>query len=201
MQIDKDLKRNIFLGLLVACLLLLGRNYIFGQNGDRGEQISQGEGAWLEVKSAYFNIYYRPDANLKRIYSKLNGRGFSVTSTPPASTLSGFEAKVAYRFDMLFARAKEILGMYPADVRVNVKIFKSRKDVYNEFCRLTRSGDECQSFYIYTFNTIYTSEQDISDSIMAHEMGHALVDNYFSTTPPERVGEILAQNVDQHLDD
>lgn len=196
------LRKYILFCILVACFLFLGRSYLFGQNNSKVVEIpSEKEGAWLQVKSAYFNIYYKPDTNLKRLYARLNGRDFSVAIKPPASTLSGFEAKVAYRFDMIFARAKEILGMYPPSVRINIKIFKNRKDVYNEYCRLTRSGDDCQSFFVYTYNTIYTSEQDISDSVMAHEMGHALVDNYFLTTPPEQVAEILAQNVDLHLDD
>ena len=194
------LRKNILFGILVASFLFFGHAYLFGQN-NKALELSEKEGPWIEMKSAYFNIYYKPDTNLKRLYSKLNGRGFSVALKPPVSTLTGFEAKIAYRFDMIFARAKEILDMYPSDTHINIKIFKNRKDVYNEFCRLTRSGDECLSFYVYAYNTIYTSEQDISDSLIAHEIGHALVDNYFSTTPPEKVGEILAQNVDLHLDD
>jgi predicted Zn-dependent protease len=47
--------------------------------------------------------------------------------------------------------------------------------------------------------TIYTSEQDISDSVIAHEIGHAVVDHFFTVKPPEKIGEMLAQYVDVHL--
>ena len=42
--------------------------------------------------------------------------------------------------------------------------------------------------------------QDISDSVMAHEMAHAVIDNYFNVIPPEKTAELLATYVDSHLE-
>jgi hypothetical protein len=214
MFINRDhLRRNILLTVAAAALMFLSRGPLFGHNNDINVEIAEkpeeSKPEWLKAESVYFTIYYRPDVNIKRIVSRINSRGFSVVHNPPSAatstlyTLNGPEAKMAYRFDMLFARVKEILDMFPVDIHINVKIFKNRKEINTEFCRLARSGsgDECRSFYIHTYDTIYTSEQDISDSVIAHEMTHALVDHYFSATPPEKMAEILATNVDLHLDD
>ena len=194
------MKRSVIVGLLIASLILISRPALISQPAD-SNVMAQVLEDWSRLESGYFTVYYKPDANLKRIYNRINARGFSVASNPPLSALSGPEAKLAYRLDLIFSRVREVLGMYPPDVHVNIKIFKSAKDVNSEYCRLTRSGNECRSFYVYSNNTIYTSEAEISDSVLAHEMTHALVDHYFSTNPPEKVAEILAQNVDLSLDE
>jgi hypothetical protein len=196
--------RSIFILTLSFVILSLSRDSLRSQFGDKSASIGvrAKEDGWSSIESAYFTIYYRPDANLKRIFGRINTRSFSVAHKPATDTLSsGLESKLAYRFDTMLCRVREILDMYPPSMHIVVRIFKNRKEVNSEYCRLTHFGDECRSFYIYSYNTIYTSEQDISDSIIAHEMAHALLDHYFSATPPEKVAEILAQNVDLHLDD
>lgn len=157
--------------------------------------------SWPSFQSAYFTVYHEPDVNLKRVLNRLSTRGIPQEKNPPSYAFGGLEAKVAYRLDRIFSRAKEILGATPAGVHINIRIFKNRKGLNDKYCLLSRRSDSCKSFYVYRYNTIYTSEQDITDSLIAHEMAHALIDNYFSTTPPEEMAEILATNVDLHLDD
>ena len=38
-------------------------------------------------------------------------------------------------------------------------------------------------------------------NVLAHEMGHAVVDHYFQAVPSEKIGEMLATYVDLHLDE
>ena len=193
------LRKNSLLVLSAAALMFLFLSRDVTAAADETER------GWLETKSAYFTIQYRADVNLKRVVSRINSRGFSVAHNPPSAAtlhaLNGVEAKMAYRFDMIFARVKEILDMYPSNIHIKVKIFKNRRELNSEYCQLAPFGNTCMSFYIHAYDTIYTSEQDISDSIIAHEMTHALIDHYFAVTPPEKVAEMLAQNVDLHLDD
>jgi hypothetical protein len=138
---------------------------------------------------------------MKRVLSRLSTRDIPFYHNPPTYTLSGIEAKLAYRLDSIFTRVKDILGMHPQNINIKIKIYKNRQEVNAELCYLDRSDEACKSFYLYRYNSVYASEQDISDSIIAHEMAHAVVDNYFSTIPPEKMAEILATNVDEHLDD
>ena len=91
--------------------------------------------------------------------------------------------------------------MRPRKMRVKVKIFKDRAELNDEYYRIFGERGNLISFYAYKFNTIYTTEDDISDSVMAHEIGHAIVDHYFVVRPPEKIKEILSQYVDMHLED
>jgi len=193
----KEFLKNTILFLPFFIFLCLGQVYPLGQD----EAAPENKEGWSIIQTAYFTVYYKPDANLKRITSRLNTRWFTVNHKPPSNALTGPEEKLAYRLDMILTKVKEILDMYPANIHINLMIYKNRKEINGEYCKLSKTSDDCRSFYIYSYNTIYTSEQDISDSILAHEMTHALVDNYFSVTPPEKAAEILAQDVDLHLDD
>jgi hypothetical protein len=184
---------SIFIALSATMCLFHGKSY--------SEQEDASDTGWLSFQTTYFTVYYKPEVNLKRVLGRLNLRGLPTYSNLPAYTLTGIEAKVAYRLDVIFMRVREILGMYPNKAGIIIKIHKNRRSVSSELCYLNQPDEDCKSFYIYRQNTIYTSEQDITDSVVAHEMSHAVVDNYFSTTPPGKMAEILATNVDVHLDD
>ncbi|MCX5666928.1 MAG: hypothetical protein NTY34_01245, partial [Candidatus Omnitrophica bacterium] len=64
-----------------------------------------------------------------------------------------------------------------------------------------KTRESYKSFYVHAYRTIYTSEESISDSVMVHEMAHAVIDNYFSVVPPAKVAEVLASYVDLHLEE
>ncbi|MEA3489424.1 MAG: hypothetical protein U9R44_03655 [Candidatus Omnitrophota bacterium] len=164
--------------------------------------VSPQQGEWRTEKSAYFDIYYRPDAKLKKIERKLRRRvGFYDRKDLSTGFLNSIEKKIAYRMDLLFSRAKDILGMYPRVKGVKIMILKDRKELNAEYYRIFGERQNFKSFYIYKHNTIYTTEKDISDSVLAHEMGHVIVDHFFVVRPPEQVRELLAQYVDLHLED
>jgi len=160
-----------------------------------------GQKEWDTVTSDYFTIYYRPEAKLKSIERKLRRRMFYVGKSLKPAPQDRPAEKIAYRMDVLFRRVKEILGMYPRIKNIDIKIFKDRKALNAEYYRIFRKKANLVSFYIYKKNTIYTSERDISDSVMCHEMGHAVADNYFAVRPPGKIREILSTYVDMHLDD
>lgn len=155
---------------------------------------------WSVIESGYFTIYYRPDANLKTIAKRLKKR-FYVDKLAHSNPSREPSKRIAGRLDSLFRRAKEILGMYPRQIHASIKIFKNRKELEEEYYRLFNERKSLKSFYVYRYNTIYTDEKDISDSVIAHEMGHLIVDHYFSVRPPEKVRELLSSYVDMHLDE
>ena len=154
---------------------------------------------WLTIKSAYFTIYCDGAVNLKAVGRKIRKRRLYFAGSPTLKGLGRPEEKIAHRMDILFRRAEEILDMYPRDMNVKVKIFKNQKELNNEYYRIFKQRKSLISFYIYKYDTIYTCETNISDSVMAHEMGHAIIDHYFVILPPEKVKEILARYVDMHL--
>jgi hypothetical protein len=158
------------------------------------------KGEWIFFESADFIIYCRSSADFKRIERKLRKRSFYF-GKDRGSRLSSAQQKIAYNLDVLFTRAQEVLDMHPVMKKIRVFIFRDRDELQEEYFRMFRRREDIKSFYVYKFNAIFISEDDSSDSIMAHEMGHAIVNHYFKVMPPEKVSEMLAGYVDLHLDD
>jgi len=154
-----------------------------------------------DIRSVYFDIYVSPGVDLNRTYKRINRRYFPITYGRKPDSLASAEEKIAYRMDALMERVKQILDIYPQGVRINIKIFKTRKELNDFYGSIFKTNSNYNSFYINKLKTIYISEQDVSDSILAHEIGHVVVDHYFKVVPSETVREMLATYVDLHLDD
>jgi hypothetical protein len=160
-----------------------------------------GYGAWPSFESKYCTIYLEPGVDARRVQRRLNQRSFYTYAAARPDRSASDEEKIAYRIDILLEKAKEILGIYPSKMDLKIKIFKTRQELDDEFTRIVKRVEDVRSFYVHQQETIYLSEPDISDSIVAHEMGHAVVDHYFQVVPPAKLGEMLAQYVDLHLED
>jgi hypothetical protein len=158
-------------------------------------------GSGTTIRSSYFTILLEPDVNLKRVLSRINIRSFYTPAGRRVNSLAGMEERIGYRMDLILEQVKKVLDIYPVSTDIKVKIFKRRKDLQDEYCRITMRRSPVRSFYVHQYHTIYTSEADINDSVVAHEMGHAVVDHFFQAMPSEKVGEMLATYVDLHLED
>lgn len=176
-----------------------GSNIVENIIAQKDSQIAPKGPDWLSIKSAYFTIYYRPTADLKAIGRRLKRR-FYIAKNSSSESSDSPEEKLAYSVDMLFNKTKEVLDMRPRNMQLKIRIFKDGKELNDEYYRIFKEKKAPDSFYIHKLQTIYTTEEDISDSVIAHEMGHAIVDHYFLVIPPEKVREILATYVDLHLE-
>ena len=156
---------------------------------------------WFTINSTNFTIYCKHEVNLSTVERRLGRRGLFISGVYGPNPVTAPPQKVAYRMDMLLKRTKKILDMYPTNMNLSIKIFNTRDELNEEYYRIFGQKADYKSFYIHKYATIYTSEEDVSDSVMAHEMGHAIVDHYFNIIPPAKIREILASYVDKHLED
>lgn len=157
--------------------------------------------SWSTIESKYFTIYLEPGVDARRVQRRLNQRSFYTYAGGKPDKFASNEEKIASRMDTLLERVKTILGIYPVSMNVKIKIFKTRQELNHEFINVVKRVEDVKSFYVHRYQTIYVSEADINDSIVAHEMGHAVVDHYFQVIPPAKLAEMLAQYVDLHLED
>jgi hypothetical protein len=137
---------------------------------------------------------------LSRAYHKLYQRRFRFRGVTKPASLSSYEDKIVYRINVLLARVKEMLDMYPPEMYFTIRIFKSSDEIDKEYYKIMRERKSVKAFYNHRFKTIYTSEGTISDSVIAHELTHVIIDNYFLIRPPAKVAEMMAIHTDSHLD-
>ena len=91
--------------------------------------------------------------------------------------------------------------MYPQNFHVNIIVYRKRDELWNAYEEIFKERKDYIAFYIHKFRTVYISLYDVSESVLAHEIGHAIIDNYFGILPPPKIRELLACYVDVHLKD
>jgi len=190
------------LSLIVAGFILVGCQAFFGN----ASTITSSEVAapvWISSRNNQVTLLYTSDINLRKLEARLRTRYFSVSAaerdlfTNPSYNT---EKRIVSRLESILLRTEQVLAMYPSSLELKIKIFRNREELNQEHLRLLGSMQRYKSFYIHGFETIYTSMQDISDSVISHEMAHVVMDNYFNVIPPEKTAELLATYVDSNLE-
>ena len=190
------------LSLIVAVFVLAGCQAL---SGDVSTNTASKEAApqWISYKSNQVTLVYTSDINLRRLEARLHTRYFSVSAVERdlfSNPSYNIERRIISRLESVLLRVEQILAMNPPYIELKIKIFRNRRELSQEYLGLFGAVQNYKSFYISSQDTIYTSMQDISDSVMSHELAHAVIDNYFKVTPPEKTAELLATYVDSHLE-
>ena len=156
---------------------------------------------WHSLQTKYAVIYYRSIEDLKKINGKVN------YSTEPWSLKRLFSSsgsdtlidKLTKKVDALYKRIQEILDMCGRTRKVNIKIYRNRKELNAAYYNIYKKPSQLRAYYIHELDTIYLNANDIHESILAHEMAHSIIDSFLLVCPPRTTAEILACYVDSHL--
>ncbi len=157
---------------------------------------------WKTLETKYATVRYQTDEDLVKLNKKIK-------YSPDGSSFAGMfgkknknpKASLPKTLAALFEKVQRILDMRKAMRKVKIKVFSNEKALKNEYHRIYRKRTNIRAWYIFDYNTIYINAGDINEGMLAHEMAHAIIDNYMSVRPPRASAEILARYVDQHLFD
>lgn len=152
---------------------------------------------WRELRTRYFMVYTERGVDLDAVEARLRQRLFIIKYGAP--TAGGAEGRIGHRIDSICEQAMELLDMRPNMKSPGIRIFQSSAKLNEAHRFLTGKTGQVKSFYAQDCRTIYTSEDNITDSVLAHEIAHAVVDTNYDGIPPPRIGEMLASYVDMHL--
>ncbi len=161
------------------------------------------EADWRVFSSKYCNILIHPDVNLERLNKRVKIRFYSLDKKASSSKGQSTEKQLAEKVDQIFKKVQRVLDMYPREVQLNLKIFRTQAQLDEEYSKIFGHNDGMLriSFYVHKYTTIFTTEQAIREGVLAHEMGHAIADHYFLVNPSEKIKELLAQYAEMHLED
>jgi len=113
--------------------------------------------------------------------------------------------KMALFLDSLLSRVQQILDMPMPGMKLSIRLLNSLDEVDQEFKKL-REGRVSRyhnakppAFYHRRSNTIFIQGQRVSIGMLAHEMGHAVLNKYFNIPPPLKVQEMLCIYIDKQV--
>ncbi len=113
-------------------------------------------------------------------------------SKPPASA-------AAERVDILFERAKNLLGMHGFVNQIKIRLYKDKDQLKKAYYEIYKSQSDVRAWYTHKELTVYIQLEDLHEGMLAHELAHAVIDHYLMVPPPHETAEILARYVDSKL--
>jgi len=158
---------------------------------------------WISIQGDSITFWYLPGANIRKLEARLRERDVPMNQEYHmllSNRSLSMEDRLKARLEIILLRVKDVLGMDPKDFHIKIRVFKTRQEMNDAYAWMFNERANFRSFYIHYFKSVYTNEQDFIDSVMAHELGHAVIDHYFSVPPPTKMAELMAIYVDAHLD-
>lgn len=181
--------------ILVALVLLL--LLILNPVGLRAQEPQK------TYKTKYATITYPTEKSL-HTFTRNTAKGFSFLRESPEKNPLLVKAQVDRIVEMVFA----LLDMHPPNLNFNINLYQTQAEVTTAYLRASStnaysaqsaSGSAPIAFYFHSNRSVYVAVDNITDYILAHEIGHAVISAYFPTPPPHRMQEILCQYLDKHF--
>lgn len=103
--------------------------------------------------------------------------------------------EVGLKIDAIISRVQEVLDMKHDKLHFKISILDSKKEVFDYYQRLYKQESGFIAFYSVGKNTVFISIEDTQLKVIAHEFGHAVIENYFEVSPPRKIhGSCVAES-------
>lgn len=153
----------------------------------------------IEIEGTYASISYTHDT----ILEAFNNNIFlgKLRYLMRGKRILTMEDEVNAKIDILSERIQEVLDMHPPGLHYGMTLYQTGdypdRDNHPRHDPLwDRAG-----FYSPTSDTIFLNVNTSNIKVVAHEVGHVVVEKYFKVKPPVKVHELLAQFAEKHIGD
>lgn len=150
------------------------------------------------IESRYATIRYSDYDDLREFNSELYMGRLKRKISRDYDTIEG---EVAAKITFIVEKVMRVLDMYPRPLKFTIEIFPDEDAVQDEFVRLYRVRVDYIAFYSPRQDKVFYSADNGTLRVVAHEIGHVIVENYFEVSPPQRIHEVLAQFAEKHVTD
>lgn len=109
--------------------------------------------------------------------------------------------EVRAKVDIIVEKVQIVLDMFPDYYRVHLVLLPDDDDVARVYQKKYGKSVDHIAYYSLSEKTIYISVDDVQIRVLAHEIGHSVVDHYFEVRPPYNIHELMAQFAEKHVTD
>jgi hypothetical protein len=152
-----------------------------------------------ELRSRYTTIIYNNEDHVRRFNNEVSLGSLSYLLRNRGSVTTGDEIK--NKVDVIVERVESILEMYPRELKFHIILLPSDNEVQEIFRKKYGRNVDYIAFYSPRDKTVYVSVQDIELTVLAHEIGHVIIDFYYGIATPRKIHEVLSQYIEEHLKD
>ncbi|MFT5699113.1 MAG: hypothetical protein ACI8ZB_001970 [Desulforhopalus sp.] len=156
--------------------------------------------AWATVQSRYVTLRYSNQQLLRDFNDELE-LGRKLRYYLKSKEIVTVQDEVLAKLDIIIEKAEVVLDMFPANLHITFVLLASRRDVGSMYKSKYGKRANHIAYYSLKEKTIYVSVDDTKLRVIAHEIGHAIVDHYFKVRPPYNIHELMAQFTEKHIGD
>lgn len=153
-----------------------------------------------EAKSRYVTLHYDGKRLLREFNDKLI-MGRKLTAMMRKKNVDTVEDEVLAKADLIVEKTQAVLDMFPEQIHITLHLLPEDDDVADMYLQKYGKRQKNIAYYSLSEKTIYISVDDTNLRVIAHEMGHAVVDQYFEVRPPYKIHELMAQFAEKHITD
>jgi len=163
------------------------------------------EGAGLaiaqEQQSRYVTLLYADQVILQDFNSNLELNGKLDYAMRQKNVITVADEVLA-KSDIIIEKVQIVLDMFPDNYHIQLVLLPTVADVAAVYKQKYGKDVNHIAYYSISEKTIYISVVDACLRVLAHEVGHSVVDHYFQQIrPPYNIHELMAQFAEQHVTD
>lgn len=153
-----------------------------------------------QVSTGYSRIFYEDEETLRKFNRKIKYGSVNYLHAGSALYDLSVEDQVSRKIDLIIDKVKSILDMKPKNFKVDIHILKSIDKVRISYKRKYGREVEFIAFYSPIERAVYISAEEAKLKVLAHELAHAVIDQFFDVVPPEKIHELLAHHVEEQFE-
>ncbi len=153
-----------------------------------------------EQKSRYVTLLFADKQVLREFHDNLRMNRNLSHSMRKKNVLTVADEVLA-KVDIVIEKVQIVLDMFPDKYHIRLVILPDRDDVARIYRNKYGKRVTHIAYYSLSEKTIYISADDTSLRVLAHEIGHSVVDHYFKVRPPYNIHELMAQFAEKHVTD
>jgi hypothetical protein len=125
---------------------------------------------------------------------------FNLTGSP--EHIEKFQHRIGIPLNDVFEKAEVVLDIFPQPIqKVNVLLCDDCVEVRKVYRERYKKDFNGISFISLGRMEIVISIPDVNLQVFAHEVGHAIVEQYFKPRPSYVLHELMAQYCEKHIND
>lgn len=173
--------------VIVSLLILL--SYVIPSNG----QVPSPQ-TGKRIYTRYARVSYQSESLLRSFNKRI--KPGSLDYLQKSGELS-LESQVSKKIDIIVERVETILQMWPKHFTVDITIMPDAGSIRTLYRKKYHCKVNFLAFYAQAERTIYVPADDITSNILAHELAHAVIDQYYgwSRVVSVKIHERLADYV------
>ncbi len=152
------------------------------------------------AKSRYVTIRYANPQILKDFNENLY-LNRSLSRMIKRKNIVTVEDEVYAKVDLIVEKVEVVLDMFPKNINFTLVLVPTKKEIAALYKKNYGKHVNHIAYYSLSRKTIYMSVNDTRLRVLAHEIGHMIVDHFFKVRPPYNIHELMAQFAEKHVTD